>query len=213
MKQYQNQRGVVLLVALVFLLILTVAGVSAMRLANVEERMTGNFSQRNQAFQAAEAALVEAERFLDAQNFQQVNFFTGGDCDPNQHTCFYNEDASNAPTCNNGLCFFGTYPADGECSLTAVGNAADEAFQQQDVWDNQSRLATVTANGEIPPARFLIEFRCFAVKDPDNPRDDQFDADNQYIPSYWEPLYRITALGFGDNPNVRVMLQSTFRRN
>jgi len=208
-----EQRGMVLLMALVFLLILTVAGVSAMRLANVEEKMTSNFGERNLAFQSAEAALVEAERFLDESDFQQGNFYSEG-CAAT--TCFYSKDAtSGLPTCDDGLCFMGSFEPSKTCTVTAATTPNAEIFQSAALWDDSDQYmqATITAGGLIPPARILIEFRCFAVKNPMNPAADQMDPNNEYIPSYWEPLYRITVIGYGRNPNARVMLQSTYRRD
>ena len=49
----RHQQGAVLLVALIFLVVLTVAGVTAMRFATIEERMASNVQFRNQAFQSA----------------------------------------------------------------------------------------------------------------------------------------------------------------
>lgn len=49
----RTQHGAVLVVALVFLVVLTVAGVTAMRFATMEERMASNVQFRNQTFQIA----------------------------------------------------------------------------------------------------------------------------------------------------------------
>lgn len=59
-----GQRGATLVIALVMLLILTLLGTTAMQSTTLEERMAGNTRDRNVAFQAAEAALREAERVL-----------------------------------------------------------------------------------------------------------------------------------------------------
>jgi type IV pilus assembly protein PilX len=59
-----KQRGVALMVGLVLLLVLTLIGVSAMRSAVLEERMTGNTQDLQIAFQFAEAALREGEMVL-----------------------------------------------------------------------------------------------------------------------------------------------------
>ncbi len=53
----RHQQGAVLLVALIFLVVLTVAGVTAMRFATIEERMASNVQFRNQAFQIAQSEL------------------------------------------------------------------------------------------------------------------------------------------------------------
>jgi type IV pilus assembly protein PilX len=57
----RRQRGVVLIVALVVLLVLTLLGISSMQGTVMEERMAGNMYDRNLAFQAAEAALRAGE--------------------------------------------------------------------------------------------------------------------------------------------------------
>jgi Tfp pilus assembly protein PilX len=51
------QRGATLVVALVFLLVLTIAGVTAMRFSTFEERMASNSQFRNQVFQQAQNEL------------------------------------------------------------------------------------------------------------------------------------------------------------
>jgi len=60
----RNERGAALIVALIFLLVLTLLGVGAMRTTNMQERMAGNLRDSNLAFQAAESALREGEQFL-----------------------------------------------------------------------------------------------------------------------------------------------------
>lgn len=51
------QQGATLIVALVFLLVLTVAGVTAMRFSTFEERMASNTQFRNQVFQQAQSEI------------------------------------------------------------------------------------------------------------------------------------------------------------
>jgi len=58
------QTGAALIVSLLFLLILTVTGITAMLVSSLEERMSGNLRSRNLAFQAAEAALRQGESDL-----------------------------------------------------------------------------------------------------------------------------------------------------
>lgn len=53
----QHQRGIALVVALIFLLMLTILGVSAMNTSALEGRMAGNTQENNRAFQGAESAL------------------------------------------------------------------------------------------------------------------------------------------------------------
>ena len=64
MNSLRKQCGSVLAIALIFLLLMTLIGVTAMRTTTLQERMAGNMRDRNLAFQAAEVALREGERFL-----------------------------------------------------------------------------------------------------------------------------------------------------
>ncbi|SDH73513.1 PilX N-terminal domain-containing pilus assembly protein [Nitrosomonas sp. Nm132] len=64
-KPGSRQRGVVLMTGLIFLVMMTLLGVTAMQTTMLEEKMAGNLRDENLAFQAAEAALREGELFLE----------------------------------------------------------------------------------------------------------------------------------------------------
>ena len=55
-----QQRGVTLVIALIFMAVLALLGVAAAQNSVLEERMAGNTRDRDLAFQAAEAALKDA---------------------------------------------------------------------------------------------------------------------------------------------------------
>lgn len=63
-KQPKNQKGVVLVVSLIMLLLMTMLGVSSMKSTILEEKMAGNYKDANMAFQSAEAALRAGENYL-----------------------------------------------------------------------------------------------------------------------------------------------------
>lgn len=81
--QARHERGAVLLTGLVFLVVLTLLGVSTMSINALEERMAGNTRDLNIAFQAAESGLRDAE--LDI--LKNISPSSGFDA-----------------TCANGLC-------------------------------------------------------------------------------------------------------------
>lgn len=60
----RSQRGSALVISLVFLVVMTLIAVGAMRDTTLQERMAGNLRDRSLAFQAAEAALREGENWL-----------------------------------------------------------------------------------------------------------------------------------------------------
>ena len=77
------QRGMSLFPAMVFLLVLAMLGIAALGSSAMQERMAGNAKDMNIAFQAAEAALRDAEVDIDT-NLTGATVFTSA--------------------CNNGLC-------------------------------------------------------------------------------------------------------------
>jgi type IV pilus assembly protein PilX len=78
-----RQSGAALILALIFLLLMTMLSTSSMRTATMQERMAGNTRDLNLGFQSAEAALRVAEDWLldadvlpefdDSAGFYQVN--------------------------------------------------------------------------------------------------------------------------------------------
>ena len=61
-----KQRGSVLVVSLMILVVLTLLGISSMSGSIVEEKMASNSRDYNLAFQAAETAMRNAENFVDS---------------------------------------------------------------------------------------------------------------------------------------------------
>lgn len=55
-----DERGIALVMALIMLLLITLVGLSSIRTATVQERISGNFYDRQLAFQEAEASLEAA---------------------------------------------------------------------------------------------------------------------------------------------------------
>jgi len=60
----QKQRGAVLIISMIILLMMTILGVTSMRTTALEERMAGNARDRYVAFEAAESALIDAETYI-----------------------------------------------------------------------------------------------------------------------------------------------------
>ncbi|WP_312960346.1 pilus assembly PilX family protein [Stutzerimonas nitrititolerans] len=63
----RHQRGAVLIVALIMLLLLTIIGLSSMRGTSLQENMAGNMRDSNLALQASEAALRKGEEEVTAR--------------------------------------------------------------------------------------------------------------------------------------------------
>jgi len=64
----RQEAGAALITSLLIMVVMTLIGVTAMRITNLEEKMAGNSRDRNLAFQAAETALRAGERCVSAAN-------------------------------------------------------------------------------------------------------------------------------------------------
>jgi type IV pilus assembly protein PilX len=98
-----HQSGAALITGLIFLVVLTMIGITSARMSTLEERMSGNMRDRSIAMQAAERALRDAERDIlgavpaAARNLSGLTGFVA-DC-----------GASTAGnTADDGLCYNGT---------------------------------------------------------------------------------------------------------
>lgn len=134
-----RQQGAALLTGLIFMVILTLLGVTAARMAGLEERMSGNMRDRALAMQAAEATLRNAEQ--DILNSGRISGLTNF-----------------LDTCVNGLCYNGPQgisngtdwnanPVWGLVSMTAAPS----------VQYGQFFAAPVTLDGLSAQPRYLIE--------------------------------------------------------
>jgi type IV pilus assembly protein PilX len=66
MQTHSRQKGVALIVAMILMLIMTMGGLAAMRSSVMQERMTMHTHDRSLSFQATEAALKEAELWIQS---------------------------------------------------------------------------------------------------------------------------------------------------
>jgi type IV pilus assembly protein PilX len=95
-----RERGATLVVALIFLIVMAMLGVTLAGVTNLEERMAGNTRDRDLALQAAEAALRDAQLRLGGQALRATAFpafvATRANSSPYWETCF----GTQAPPCS-----------------------------------------------------------------------------------------------------------------
>jgi type IV pilus assembly protein PilX len=72
MRSMKRQRGVTLIIVLILVLLVTLAGIAAVRSLVVEERMAANSLDRSLAMQGAESVLRQAEAIAQAQSVAVV---------------------------------------------------------------------------------------------------------------------------------------------
>lgn len=141
-----NQRGISLVVSLMFLVILTLLGLTALRVATMEERMSGNARDRNIAFQAAEAALRDAEFDIRCQKYDGSTSTLRGGC----ISGLTGADAA----CTKGLC---CNPSGLTCiePATAVHLSKSMSAAPSVVYGAYTSAAAISGISQQP--RYLIE--------------------------------------------------------
>ena len=190
-KAIQQQHGMVIILALVILLILSILGINSMSSSTLQERMSANTRDRHIAFQAAEVALRFAEREIEAG------------LDPPSSTSAAQAN-SFSTNCTNGLC--NCYISTASCfSNSATGNYWNDGAATLDVWKTNGRHRTysgVLSEVSTNPI-YIIEFLAYVA----------VSSSSTVAPGPGDPeFYRVTALGFGQSSNSRVMLQSTYKK-
>lgn len=61
-----KQKGAVLIVSMIFLVIMTLIGMAGIEVTGLEEKMVSHMRDRQMAFEAAEAALLDGEAYLES---------------------------------------------------------------------------------------------------------------------------------------------------
>jgi type IV pilus assembly protein PilX len=123
-----EQSGVVLVISLIMLVLLTLISITSMQVTGLEEKMAGNSKDKNVAFQAAGAALRDAERDISYSN--RISGVTGM-----------------TDTCAAGLCYFG--PA-------GMSNIWDDASKVANAVPYGTYTAATTISGVINQPRYLV---------------------------------------------------------
>ncbi len=188
-----SQRGISLVIVLIFLVILSILGVSAMQTSTLSSKVARNQLDRTLAFQAAEAALRDAELDLNNKRFDKVTKCTAGatGCRAALITAggsnFGNDTTSNptANRCNLGL-----------CSTDDPVAGALPLWEERSRWTNTNDsvvYGTYTGATGLPVVaqqpRYIIE----------------------YFKQGEDAVYRITSLGFGASSTTTIMLQTAYK--
>jgi type IV pilus assembly protein PilX len=221
-----RQRGVVLLVSLLFLVVLTLIGIAASRMVTSEERQSRYLREYNIAFEAAESALRDARDEIEPY-LATVSTFSATVATRKTSTRVQKaKDFS--PACTAGLCSYndvnppwrneanwanavsyGTYTLRSPLPKSSVvgdnvtgASGKDEKGNDADRFNLQgSENSAVTGVSKQPV--YLIE----AIQD-NRPASTAAELNNPKNQNRY--IYRITARGFGADPNSRATLQEIY---
>lgn len=189
-----RQHGAVLVVAMCVMLALLIVAVSAARTALNAERAARGERDRQIAFQAAEAALADAERDIEAPaSTARGALFARGSSAGFVDGC--GEGAHNPAL---GLCRYAAPKALPAWQRTSLAEQSSERARTV-VYGQFTGAQMPAGQGTLPARlpRYVIELLPFARAGEDAGRP----AGN---------FYRITAIGFGASDATRVVLQSFY---
>lgn len=222
-----RQRGVVLLVSLLFLVVLTLIGIAASRMVTSEERQSRYLREYSTAFEAAEAALRDARDEIVPALATNSSFNTGGSA--GKTASRVQKDINFTVACTAGLCryddisppwrdparlanavIYGTYslrsplPKSNIVGATVSGGSGkDERGVATDRFSQQGTENSAVTGVSRQPI-YLIE----ALKDIRPGTSLGFNDPNQKASDHF--LYRITARGFGADPNSQATVQEIY---
>jgi len=182
-----QQQGVVLVFCLILLLVTSLLGITAMNTTSLEESMTRNERDRHTAFQAAEAALREGERYVLSQATSATAFV-----------------ASFVDTCTNGLC---TRREDSNSFLYSATSPSPAG--NMTIWNSAGKYRShantslINSKGITTTPKYIIEFVGY--------QGDGGTCSPGSPTSYCDELYRVTAFATGGTDDAKVMLQSLYQ--
>ena len=93
-----GQKGVALVIVLLFLFIMTLIGVAAMQSGDLQERAAGNLKDQDVSFQTAEDAVRQGEAFVQAQPFGSLSPVTTAPCPIALNACVWSGGVLGDPT-------------------------------------------------------------------------------------------------------------------
>ena len=192
------QRGFSLITTLILLIVVTVLGLAASRIVLMSEK-TSRFDRDTQiAFQAAEAALVDAEIDIQGTKDAAGKYIVSG----LRMDKFERGNKVNFPVgCGTGA-------QRGMCAQTT---STKPIWYQVDFTDESANAKTVKL-GEFTAREFAAGLT--GIRPEMAPRYI-IEAITDFSPGF-DPskdiLYRVTAMGFGPRKETQVVLQIVFRK-
>ena len=184
----RRQEGAILVIALLFLVLLTIIGVSSISGVTLEEKMASNLREQNVAFQAAESALRDAEIDLES------GIGGTGNRDPMTVAANFASDCTTAFT--NGVCRQPAAPPG--TWQTEIVTVSSWNWTDTNKTVAYGRFTGATAlTGVFRQPRYVIEYL-----------QEKDDSSTTPITRY----FRISARGWGADQNSSVTLQTVYRQ-
>jgi type IV pilus assembly protein PilX len=179
-----SQQGMALIICLIFLMIISVAGMTVLNVSNVEERLAAATRDKDLAFQAAEMSIIKAEQVIESTIFNTLGF---------------------TQDCTAGLCA----PIVANTVQMRWENP-NFCATDQNVWQCEKSqeydIQTLTGGGFAKNPRFILEHLNDYILGDDLMLGNLGENTGQETVH----IFRITSIGYGGTSDAQVMLQSTY---
>lgn len=184
----RTEQGTALVMALIFLLILTILGVTAMTTSSLQEKMAGNMRDQFMAMESVEAALRAGEQWL----FDYRTRF-GATSGPPPTICPGSDDP-NDPEVWSSNCVVGSIDAQTDSWWLSNGVP----------YDSIGLGAAFPINEVAAQPHYIIEFMQI---DPDS-----LDRNLTYTKEKVKYFYTISGWSYGATQSTRALSQNTYGR-
>lgn len=146
-----RQRGMALIVSLIFLLLLTMIGISSMQNASLQEKMAGSVKLRNESFQVAEASLRAGENAVAASNYVLAVCSGNAACAPPNAAVVTTAGA------NGNVVWVAVTGTTGLYAVQNIGSTAAPINPPSGCQSASTTLYRITAIGFSGPSRSVVE--------------------------------------------------------
>ncbi|WP_295879925.1 PilX N-terminal domain-containing pilus assembly protein [uncultured Thiohalocapsa sp.] len=207
-KARRRERGAVLIVGLVILLVVTMIGISGQGSTVLQERLAGNMRQNNIALQAAEAGLQVGLTYIEEQNLPITATDSGTNyvwtsCSVADTQTLDNSAASDDPCTRLEAVLESWRTPPSELAAGEDYEGIEYSVLVNALNNAPASGTDVDIPGVVAQPRIYIEAR----EEPVSP-DTQANSFGQLVTYY----YTVTSVGFGANEQARAVLQSTIAK-
>lgn len=188
--RHKAQHGVSLIMVMLILIVVSVLGVGSAQIALMSERGARNDRDQQVAWQAAEAALNDADFDMFSTTSMRRTLFDGKT---------QNDFVADCGTSGNSI---------GLCALKLTGKPAWLTANYLDVSNSAPTTAFGAFTGRYFQAGGLgiqpVQAPRYVIEMVPDPTGDKSDPTPKF-------LYRVTAMGFGPRTDIQAVLQMIYR--
>ena len=192
-KTLAAQKGVSLIMVMLIMVVVAMLGISGVQISMMAERGARNDRDIQIAFQAAEAALLDAEFDINSKA---------------------SSARASKPFHKDNVFIDGTFPQDCGNSGDSVGLCKKNDEGQVPAWLDVDFTDTSTTARTVEFGKFTgreFPVGTVGIQPSQKPRYIIELLKKESAAEDASPYYRVTAMGFGSRPDIQIILQTVYR--